>query len=151
MLLNLDLAYDNSRITVVIREFNIRTKLYRVDIEMMGDNKPSHPEVHHNNQQKNDHLTIKWMTNTISELKNELSEIQIALNTSVILQNKEQTVSEISLLRSDVENLNKELDKEKNRKAHHEAVINELRDEVLSLRNSVQSSFVINGKLKNQV
>lgn len=127
--------------------------LCRLDIEQvqLGHSSPQHSQIQHNNQQKNDHLTIKWLSNAISEMKNEMSEIQVALNATVILQNKEQTVSEISLLHTDIANLNKELEREKNRNARHEAVINELRDEVMSLRDSVRASFVMSGKLKNQV
>lgn len=135
--------------------FNGKTVFCRLDIEQLRpgniNSQASSHHVQHNNQQKNDHLTIKWLSNAITELKNELSEIQVALNATVVLQNKEQTVSEFSLLHTDITNLNKELEREKNKNTHNEVVVNELRDEIKSLRDSVKASFVMNGKLKNQV
>lgn len=68
-------------------------------------------------QDKNDHLTVKWLTNTITELKTELAEVQTTLNATVILQNHEQVGTEIALLKSDVQSLNKELESARSKNA----------------------------------
>lgn len=68
-------------------------------------------------QDKNDHLTVRWLTNTITELKTELAEVQTTLNATVILQNHEQVGTEIALLKSDVQSLNKELEGLRNKNA----------------------------------
>lgn len=68
-------------------------------------------------QDKNDHLTVKWLTNTVTELKTELAEMQTTLNATVILQNHEQVGTEIALLKSDVQSLNKELESARSKNA----------------------------------
>lgn len=87
----------------------------------------------------------------MSEMKNELSEIQTALNATIVLQNREETEVEMSLLRTDIANLNKDLEVERSRNARHEATVNELKEEILSLRDDVRVASVMSGKLKNQV
>lgn len=126
---------------------------FRLEIEQLrtGHKSSLHIPQQHNNQQKNDHLTLKWLSNAMSEMKNELAEIQLALNATIILQNKEETEVEMSLLRTDIANLNKDLEVERSRNARYEATMNELKEEILSLRDDVRSASVLGGKLKNQV
>lgn len=102
-------------------------------------------------QEKNDRLTVKWLSNAVTELKTELSEVQNTLNSTVILQNHEQLDTELSLLKSDVSNLNKELEMAKRRNAKYEADLVAIREELDSLKDHTKATAVMCGKTKNQV
>lgn len=105
----------------------------------------------HSNEDKNDHLTVKWLTGSVAEIKTELSEIQTTLNSTVIFQNHEQVDAELKLLKSDVQNLNKELETARIKNAKYEAEILEIREEIGSLRDQSRATAVMCGKSKNQV
>lgn len=115
-----------------------------------GHKVPHHIQ-RHGNEDKNDHLTVKWLTGSVAEIKTELSEIQATLNSTVILQNHEQVDSEMTLLKSDVQNLNKELEAARIKNAKYEAEILEIREEIGSLRDQSRATAVVCGKSKNQV
>lgn len=102
-------------------------------------------------QEKNDHLTVKWLSNAVAELKTELSEVQNTLNSTVILQNHEQVDTELSLLKSDVSNLNKELEATRKKNAKFEAELLTMREELSSLKDHSRATAVMCGKTKNQV
>lgn len=124
---------------------------FRLEIEQLRGNfrKPAHHQ--HATQEKNEHLTIKWLFNTITELKTEVSEIQTTLNTTAILQNHEGVDTELSLLKTDVSNLNNELKIAKNRNIKYEGQLLEIREELMSLKDQSKTTAVICGKTKNQV
>lgn len=105
----------------------------------------------HNNQQRNDHLTVKWLSTAMSELKTELGEMQAMLNTTVLLQNREENDAEMSLLQTDVINLTKELELQRNQNTRYEAEMSELREELASLKDGTRATAVMCGKTKNQV
>ena len=105
----------------------------------------------HTRQEKNDHLTVKWLSNAVAELKTELSEVQNTLNSTVILQNHEQVDTELSLLKSDVSNLNKELEVARKKNAKYEADLLSIREELASLKDHSRATAVMCGKTKNQV
>lgn len=102
-------------------------------------------------QDKNERLTVKWLSNAVTELKTEVSEIQTTLNSTVILQNHEEVYGELSLLRTDVSNLNKELEISRNKNMKYEAELLELREDVASLRDHCKATAVMCGKTKNQL
>lgn len=115
-------------------------------------NKPQNQELHSTSQEtKNDRLTMKWLSNTVAELKMELVEVQTTLNSTVILQNHEQVDTELSLLKSDVSNLNKELEIARKRNVKYEAELLETREELASLKDNARATAVVCGKTKNQV
>lgn len=105
----------------------------------------------HTTQDKNDHLTVKWLIGTVNELKTELSEIQTTLNSTVILQNHEKVDKEITLLKSDVLNFNRELETARSKNVKYEAELLEVREELGSLRDHSRATAVMWGKNKNQV
>lgn len=88
------------------------SSIFRDEISQIRNTNPSLqslPPVHQTRAQ-NDHLTVKWLKNSVSELRTEVGELQRALNATVVLQNREEFEAEIELLRSDVRDLNRERD-----------------------------------------
>nr|CAD7454461.1 unnamed protein product [Timema tahoe] len=60
------------------------------------------------NQQKNDHLTLQWLSSSVTELRAELTELAVAQNASAELQRRQETESELHLLRGDSAALRRE-------------------------------------------
>lgn len=87
----------------------------------------------------------------MNELKTEVSEIQTTLNSTIILQNHEEVYSELTLLRTDVSNLNKELEIARSKNVKYEAELLAIREEVSSLRDHCKTTAALCGKTKNQV
>lgn len=106
---------------------------------------------HRANEDKNDRVAVKWLSDTVNELKVELVEIQGALNATIILQNREQLDTDLSLLRADVANLNQELEAARNKNAKYEAEISAVRDELNSVKDHAKTTAIVCGKTKNQV
>ncbi|XP_044762095.1 protein scabrous isoform X1 [Coccinella septempunctata] len=102
-------------------------------------------------EEKNERLTMKWLSNAISELRTEIGEVQAAVNSTVILQNHEQLDTELSLLRSDVSNLNSQLELAKNKNENYEAKLQMLQVEIGSLREFNRATATSCGKLKHQM
>ncbi|XP_044762103.1 protein scabrous isoform X2 [Coccinella septempunctata] len=94
---------------------------------------------------------MKWLSNAISELRTEIGEVQAAVNSTVILQNHEQLDTELSLLRSDVSNLNSQLELAKNKNENYEAKLQMLQVEIGSLREFNRATATSCGKLKHQM
>ncbi|KAF5280570.1 hypothetical protein FQR65_LT00321 [Abscondita terminalis] len=105
----------------------------------------------HPAQDKNQQLTIKWLSNAVVELKTELSEIQKTLNSTVILQNHEEVDGELNLLRTDVINLNKELEIAKTKNIKYEAELVEVKEDIASLKDYCKATSSMCGKTKNQL
>lgn len=103
------------------------------------------------NQEKNDRLTLKWLSTAVKEVKTELSEIQASLNSTAVLQSHETFSGEFELLRADVSNLNRELELSRQENAKYQAELSALRDEVNSLAENWRTMGVACGKIKNQV
>ncbi|KAF7272757.1 hypothetical protein GWI33_014487, partial [Rhynchophorus ferrugineus] len=102
-------------------------------------------------QAKNDRLTVKWLSNAVREVKTEISELQNVLNGSQLLVDKEQTETSMNLFRSDLANLNEELETMRTKNARYEAEIGLMRAEFETLKRDSRSAAVANGKLKNQL
>lgn len=62
------------------------------------------------NRQKNDHLTVQWLSSAVSELRAELSEMAAAHNASADLQRTQQTETELRALRGDVAAVRSDID-----------------------------------------
>lgn len=106
---------------------------------------------HHGNQEKNDHLTLKWLSNAVSEVKLEVNEMQNTLNTTAILETRERVDAELVLLRTDVSNLNRELQDSRSREAKRAAEVEELREEYKALKEHSTTTAAMCGKTKNQL
>lgn len=126
--------------------------LRRFDIEQMrtGGLHKIHKQ-HASQQDKNERLTLKWLSNGVSEIKTELAEVQATLNATVILQNHEQLDTDLSLLRTDVSNLNRELEIARNKNVKYEAELMAIREELNSVKDHSKATAVVCGKTKNQV
>lgn len=125
---------------------------FRIEIEQLRSG--NFHKIHHNQhttQEKNDHLTVKWLSTSLSEIKIEMSELQNSLNSSTILQNHEVIDGELNLLKTDVINLNKELETSRNKNAKYEADLTAVKEELNFLKDSHRATAVICGKTKNQV
>lgn len=101
--------------------------------------------------EKNDILTIKWLYGAVDELKSEVAEVQDALNSSRILRNHEKAETQMRLLKSDMSNLNVELESARIRNAKYEADLQILNEELKTVREKSRNTAELCGKLKNQV
>lgn len=101
--------------------------------------------------EKNDILTIKWLYNTVEQLKTEVSEIQESLNSSKILEDHERAETKLTLLQSDMSNLNAELETARIRNAKYEAELQMLKEELEMAREKSRNTAEMCGKLKNQL
>lgn len=125
---------------------------FRLEVQQLRQgNLHKLPHHGHLTQEKNDHLTMKWLSNAVAEMKTEVAEIQTTLNSTVILQNHEEVYTELRLLRADASNLNKELEIARTKNAKYEAELMEVREEVGSLRDHCRATAAMCGKMKNQV
>ncbi|KAH1008512.1 hypothetical protein HUJ05_009066 [Dendroctonus ponderosae] len=101
-------------------------------------------------QSKNEKLTVKWLSNTVQELRSEISELQNTLNSSILLQDHEVHQAQISLLQSDISSLSGELERFRTLNARKEADMRLLQEELNSLRSDWRSMAEVNGRLRNQ-
>ncbi|KAH0998877.1 protein scabrous-like [Dendroctonus ponderosae] len=102
-------------------------------------------------QSKNEKLTVKWLSNTVQELRSEISELQNTLNSSILLQDHEVHQAQISLLQSDISSLSGELERFRTLNARKEADMRLLQEELNSLRSDWRSMAEVNGRLRNQL
>ncbi|KAK5642490.1 hypothetical protein RI129_008657 [Pyrocoelia pectoralis] len=119
--------------------------------ELRSGNVHKAPSHQYATKEKNEHLTVKWLSNAVTELKMEVSEIQTTLNSTVMLQNHEEVYGELSLLRTDVSNLNKELEISRSKNIKYESELLEVREDLASLRDHSRATAVMCGKTKNQL
>uniref|UniRef100_A0AAR5PZT7 Fibrinogen C-terminal domain-containing protein n=1 Tax=Dendroctonus ponderosae TaxID=77166 RepID=A0AAR5PZT7_DENPD len=102
-------------------------------------------------QSKNEKLTVKWLSNTVQELRSEISELQNTLNSSILLQDHEVHQAQISLLQSDISSLSGELERFRTLNARKDADMRLLQEELNSLRSDWRSMAEVNGRLRNQL
>ncbi|XP_031348512.1 protein scabrous [Photinus pyralis] len=119
--------------------------------ELRNGNVHKVPNHKYATKEKNEHLTVKWLSNAVTELKMEVSEIQTTLNSTVMLQNREEVYGELTLLRTDVSNLNKELEISRSKNIKYESELLEVREDLASLRDHSRATAVMCGKTKNQL
>lgn len=119
---------------------------YRTEVTRLLNGKYTKPD-----QSKNDILTMKWLYNTVNEVKTEINEMQLALNSSVALQNHEKTEVTLNLLKSDVADINMELENARRKNAKYEADLNILDKEFNAVKDNLKNTAVMCGKTKNLV
>ncbi|KAJ8950648.1 hypothetical protein NQ318_010848 [Aromia moschata] len=134
-------VYDSPELSGIRDE----VKNLRLEVEQLRTGKVPKPH-----QDKNDRLTVKWIFNTVEELKTEVTELQSTLNSSVILQNHEHVETEFSLLKSDMGNLNSELENARKQNAKYEAELQIFREEFQSIKENWRSTAELCGMTKNQ-
>lgn len=87
-------------------------------------------------------LTVQWLTKSITELRNELSELQDSSNKITRdLQQKNQILDDISGLRTDFQNVRLELESLRTRQETSEVLVKELRDELAQNAEDMQKAF----------
>lgn len=94
---------------------------------------------------------MKWLYNSANEVKAEITEIQAALNSSVYLQRQEKTEVTLNLLKSDVADINIELENSRRKNAKYEADLEIMSEEFKSIQDNLKSASAMCGKTKNQV
>ncbi|CAH0549257.1 unnamed protein product [Brassicogethes aeneus] len=130
--------------------FQDEIKKLRTEIDLLKSGSNTE-EIQSISQEKNDKLLVKWLTEAVKELKLELLEVQGTLNTTTILENHEVLDTDINLLKTNVDNLNKELEKSKNANIKNQAEILNLKEEISSLKENYKVTSVVCGKTKNQL
>lgn len=94
---------------------------------------------------------MKWLYNSINEVKAEINEMQTVLNSSVLLQNHEKTEETLNLLKSDVADINLELESSRRKNAKYEAELEILNGEFKTVKENLRGTAMMCGKTKNQV
>lgn len=122
-----------------------------MEIEQLKSGNWDRREKVRTNKETNDHITLKWLSEAVNEVKTEISEIQTTLNSTVVLQNHESVLNEMHLLKTDVSNLNKELVRSKQENVKYEAEMSTLREEMSSLSGNWRKTAAMCGRVKNQV
>ncbi|XP_044733648.1 protein scabrous-like [Chrysoperla carnea] len=112
---------------------------------------PHQKQQQHGNQETNDHLTVKWLSDTVNELRTELNEIQYSHNMSVQLEQRSQIQNDMKLLHTDIINMNKELEGVRTEQLKYEATLGQLMEEVTSVRDSERTTAVQCAKVKSQL
>ncbi|XP_030760744.1 protein scabrous [Sitophilus oryzae] len=142
---------ENVRKTVFngpeVEELRDQVRSLRLEIEQLRSGVPPTPPP----QTKNDKLTLKWLSNALYEVKSEISELQTTLNGSVLLSDRERHESKMKLFKSDISNLNEELERMRVRNAQQEADLSILKMEVETLKGDLRSAAADNGQLKNEM
>lgn len=84
-------------------------------------------------------LTVQWFTDTMGEIRQELSELQQSTsNISRDLQQKNQFYEDINQLRVDFKTIKLEIEALKSRQETTEFIVKELRDEALEQSNQIR-------------
>nr|CAI5849053.1 unnamed protein product [Callosobruchus analis] len=79
---------------------------------------------------KNDALTVKWLSQALNEVRTEMGELQMALNATAALRERESTRVELRLVRGEVKAIGAELDRARRRVLEAEADRQALRAEL---------------------
>lgn len=86
-------------------------------------------------------LTIEWLSQSIAELRSELSELQEASsNTSRSLQQRNTVLEDITELRTEFDKLKLDLTAMKQRQEETNKIIRELRNEAIQSADDIRKS-----------
>ena len=87
-------------------------------------------------------LTVQWLSQSISELRSELAELQeSSSNASKNVQQRNQIFEDISTIRSDISHMRLELDSVKSRQEKIEVLVRELREEAVQSAEDLRKSL----------
>lgn len=86
--------------------------------------------------------TIQWLSTSITELRNELAELEeSSINISKTLQQKNQITEDINELRNDFQTIRLEVEALRSRQERSEILIKDLRDEATQNSEDVRRSM----------
>ncbi|EEB18092.1 conserved hypothetical protein [Pediculus humanus corporis] len=112
--------------------------------KLKGGKKPSL------NEQKNDHLTVQWLSTAISELRSELAEVSSNYNTSAEMQQRQELASGLDLLRGDVASFRRDLEELRAEQQQTVVTLGQLKQDVeTSIKNS-QIASSANAEIKTK-
>ncbi|CAH2006854.1 unnamed protein product [Acanthoscelides obtectus] len=100
--------------------------LLRSELHQLRQGQPASPP----HLDKNDALTIKWLSQALNEVRSELSELQVALNATAALRERESTRADLRLVRGEVKTVGVELERARRRVFEAEADRQTLRAEL---------------------
>ncbi|CAD7078078.1 unnamed protein product [Hermetia illucens] len=84
-------------------------------------------------------LTVEWLTQSIAEMRKELTELQeIASNASKDLNRRSQTFEDLATIRNDFKTVKLELEALKHRQEKSEVFVRELREEALQTEDDIR-------------
>lgn len=93
-----------------------------------------------------DRLTVEWFSQTVSELRSELAEVQEATsNTSRILQQRTIVQEQIGELQDDFHKMRLSLEALKMRQENTERIVKELRAEAMQSDEELRRSHIVHG------
>lgn len=93
-----------------------------------------------------DRLTVEWFSQTVSELRSELAEVQEATsNTSRILQQRTIVQEQIGELQDDFHKMRLSLEALKMRQENTERIVKELRAEAMQSVEDLRRSQIVRG------
>lgn len=119
---------------------------YRTEIIRLSNGKI--PKAEH---RKNDVLTMKWLYNSVNEVKTEINELQASTNSSALLEKQKNTEVTLNLLKSDIDDINMELENSRRNNAKYEAALDIMDQEFKALKENLKSTAAMCGKNKNLV
>lgn len=98
------------------------------------------------NRMKNEQLTLKWLSNSVTELRAEIKEMVNSLNSTAELQRRQTYLTDISLLQNDVVSLRHDVASLKVEAAKYNAKLSVFNQDVDSLKqlNSEMAAKLIN-------
>ena len=103
------------------------------------------------NQQKNDHLTVQWLAEAVSELRSEVAEVSAAHNTSAELLRREELNSELTLLRSDVASMRRDLEEMQAVQQNDSEAITQVQQDLLATKAQAQNAAALCADTRTQV
>ncbi|XP_050301194.1 protein scabrous [Anthonomus grandis grandis] len=131
-----------------VEELRDQVKSLKQEIEQLRSGQPLAAPTP---QTKNEKLTVKWLSNAIFEIKNEMGELQQVVNSTALLQTHELHESQMGMLRSDLKSLNSELDQFRILNAKKDAELTVIKEEFNVLRSDWKSMAVLNAKMRHQL
>ncbi|PRD32339.1 UNVERIFIED_CONTAM: sca [Trichonephila clavipes] len=96
-------------------------------------------------------VAIRWLQGTVEDLRHEMKEMASTLNTSATLAERQRTMTNFALLRSDIIALGHRLDSGRVNRERNTAVIKQLRQDVDEIRQRLQESAMGQQKLMVEV
>lgn len=103
------------------------------------------------NEQKNDHLTVQWLSTAISELRMEVAEISSMYNSSAELQQKQELSSGLDLLRGDVASFRRDLEELRAEQQQTVVTLGQLKQDVESSVKNSQKAVAMAAGITAQV
>ncbi|KAL0279837.1 UNVERIFIED_CONTAM: hypothetical protein PYX00_001313 [Menopon gallinae] len=103
------------------------------------------------NEQKNDHLTVQWLSTAVGELRAELAELSATCNSSAELQQTQEISSGLDLLRGDVASFRRDLEELRAEQQQTVVTLGQLKQDVESSIENGQKAMAMAVSAKSEV